>query len=929
MAGNASVGLRVFLDDALSNGLGMLNVNIGRFGVGLINLVSFAQQANSSLAPLLPLFAAVAGAGADFALFSGGLEDAVREASSLQDALVGVQISLSATDTQMGEVGQSVTQIADNSVFSTTEVAQEFERLGERSFTVQQILSGVGQASVNLAEAIHSETVPAADLLGRTMEVFGAKAGQAEYYASALTFAFYNGIPSASELASSIDQVGGMAAELNVPLNELIPTLDLLNKKGLSASDAATSLRYILQTLVDPTAKANQELAALGMQALNNATPAFRTFEAELASTGKRGLELVSNFDGTITGLQGLYNEAKRMGTLHTDESFQQWAEKLGMLNNKLFDGKGNFKDFYQILQNLGGALDRLNPEQRAQALGNLFNVRSGKGADLLLQNIDDTMRKLDQLSGKFNAFAGSNGAATDAAKRVGDFDGALKKFQTTVGSFAAQIGTPLLAPLTGFLNTLNNLFSSVSGGGSKVSTFGSSFLVVGTVLSGIALIGLIAAGVFLLFGGALAPIVGVVLAVAGGVILLSGAIAVVVSLFVSANKQGSPLNFLLDSLHRIITTTGQAIDQLFSPAIGALKDAWRQLQEAVKPLMPLLGFIGAIIGGVLVGAITGLMSVIGPLANGLGHILAGAMLIVAGAINVVVGVVKFIWGLLVTFFDLLTGKPKEAQKALQGAMAGIGQALQGVWQIIQGLLHAILGLFQAVFGAIAGFVMGFVRGIISFFQHLFDTLVGHSIIPDLVKSILSWIGSLPGKAGELIKNFVGAIIDGAKSLGGFFHDHVIQPLLDKLHGLLGSLVELGGNIIKNLAEGIINGIGNFLGGAMNAVGNFIKDHLPHSPAKRGPLTQLHQQGAEIPNQIALGIHSNVGVLGSAVVRMGNILSPQTFGHPSSSFAGPGSGGGGNTSTINLNLDGKVVASCVLDHTTNTLKMNGMGRTFK
>ena len=58
------------------------------------------------------------------------------------------------------------------------------------------------------------------------------------------------------------------------------------------------------------------------------------------------------------------------------------------------------------------------------------------------------------------------------------------------------------------------------------------------------------------------------------------------------------------------------------------------------------------------------------------------------------------------------------------------------------------------------------VKNIISWFKNLFDVLVGHSIVPDLVKAIIAWFGKLPSKLKELVDKAVKAVINSFKSLG-------------------------------------------------------------------------------------------------------------------------------------------------------------------
>lgn len=51
--------------------------------------------------------------------------------------------------------------------------------------------------------------------------------------------------------------------------------------------------------------------------------------------------------------------------------------------------------------------------------------------------------------------------------------------------------------------------------------------------------------------------------------------------------------------------------------------------------------------------------------------------------------------------------------------------------------------------------IVGLVDGIIGFFKYLWDKLVGHSIIPDMVKDIIKWIGKLPGKIAMILLNLI------------------------------------------------------------------------------------------------------------------------------------------------------------------------------
>ena len=69
----------------------------------------------------------------------------------------------------------------------------------------------------------------------------------------------------------------------------------------------------------------------------------------------------------------------------------------------------------------------------------------------------------------------------------------------------------------------------------------------------------------------------------------------------------------------------------------------------------------------------------------------------------------------------------------------------------------------SGLIGAVVGFVVGLVQGVIGWFANLYDVLVGHSIIPDMVNGIIDWISKLPGKVIAFVVGLVNDFIAKAK----------------------------------------------------------------------------------------------------------------------------------------------------------------------
>lgn len=173
----------------------------------------------------------------------------------------------------------------------------------------------------------------------------------------------------------------------------------------------------------------------------------------------------------------------------------------------------------------------------------------------------------------------------------------------------------------------------------------------------------------------------------------------------------GPPLMELWEVIKEAV---GGAIEQI-APQITKFKDLWEPLQKLWIEIVPVLKVLGAIIGGVLLLAITIVVNVLknalGPILNWIIDVIKSVIQIFRGLIEVLVGVFTGDWEL---------------------AWQGIKDIFIGTWNIIWSTLKNVVLL-------IWGIVKGLVEGIIDFFVWLWDELVGHSIVPDIVNGVLFW----------------------------------------------------------------------------------------------------------------------------------------------------------------------------------------------
>jgi phage-related protein len=218
------------------------------------------------------------------------------------------------------------------------------------------------------------------------------------------------------------------------------------------------------------------------------------------------------------------------------------------------------------------------------------------------------------------------------------------------------------------------------------------------------------------------------------------------------------------------------------SPVIDAFLGLWNTLQPAITLALQIAGASFAILLGVAIGVFTGIANAIKPFLTTLGIVLEGV-------IRFVDGVVGFFTSLVGIIYNLFAGNTE----AVQMHWRNLGES---VTNIVLGLIQAVAGAFIGLIATIYRLLEGFVAGVVGFFTSLYERLVGSSIVPEMVQSILDYFLSLKERGIELIQQTVQSIIDifGNTAWG-----------------------ELGLEVVRGIADGLRNGAGLIADAASNA----------------------------------------------------------------------------------------------------------------
>ena len=325
------------------------------------------------------------------------------------------------------------------------------------------------------------------------------------------------------------------------------------------------------------------------------------------------------------------------------------------------------------------------------------------------------------------------NGGITNIESATVAFTGLASAIGAVVAAIKLLKGTGLF---TSIASKLPHITGAISGASGAASGLGSALAALGggSIVAGL---GIVAA--------AIAAIVSVVVFLKRNWEEVTQA----VKNFFAQNIQPK-LDAIAQAWERMknaLVKAGEAILNALPPEVRewlqkvaeAIGNVINKIVEWVKSLdlLDLIGKAFEVLGGIITALVTG------PIA---GAITAVANF-VAGFAEAISGVVEIVSGVVTAIVKLFSGD------------------LKGAWEAVKQIGQGIVDAFKGMYDATIGVVVNFVKGIIDWFVKLWDELVGHSIVPDMINAIIAWFTSLPSKIFGAIDSFVKGIISKFKGL--------------------------------------------------------------------------------------------------------------------------------------------------------------------
>ena len=319
-----------------------------------------------------------------------GLGLGLKKVADFDQAMSGVNAALPEAGAQMDQLRQLAITMGADTQFSATEAAYAITELGKAGVSAEAIMGGGLKGALDLAAAGQMDVAEAAETAASAMTQFGLSGADVPHVADLLAAAAGKAQGSVHDMGMALNQVGLVANQAGLTIEETTGALASFASAGLIGSDAGTSFKVALQRLTAPTKEAQEAMNELGISAYDSqgrfvglANFSGQLHDALAKLTPQARNAALATIFGTdaIRAASVLYEEGA--------DGIQEWIDKTN-------DAGFAAEQARKLTDNLRGDIERLGG-----SIDSTF-VQNGSGANSalrgLVQGIEDVVDGFNSL---------------------------------------------------------------------------------------------------------------------------------------------------------------------------------------------------------------------------------------------------------------------------------------------------------------------------------------------------------------------------------------------------------------------------------------------------------------------------------------------------------------------------------------------------
>ena len=765
--------------------------------------------------------------------------------SDFQKAISGAQESIKnfeGASKKIRDAGSTLTKRVTAPLVALGGIAMAVGSQYETSMSSVQAISGATAGEMETLRAVARE-------MGATTRYSASESADALGYMALAGWdveQMTSALPSVLNLAT--------AGQLDLATASDIVT-DMMSMFGIEAENASQAS----DVFAAAQAKSNTNVEQLS-EALRMAGPA--------ASSAGNSLEDTSAVLGILAnnGIKGS-SAGTALNAMFMDlqKSAENGAVAIGDTSVAVYDTEGNMRSMVDIVQDVEKATQGMSDEQRNAALSQIFQQRSLRGVNVLLNEGSDSLVDLQ------NELINSNGAAQDMADIMDDnMQGSLLAMKSAAEEVAIQFFEMAEGPIRAIIDGITDLIrwfgeldptiQQVIGiVGVLVASIGPLLMLIGQIGLGVSALGTFfvgTAGSTSMFATILGALTSPVTLIIAGIAAL---VAVMVYLYNTNETVREAINTAWTFIKDLIMQAVTVISEYVQSVIGGLVTWWQENNQMIlEAAQNVWNAIKTVIE-VAMNIISSIMQTLWPM------IMAVVKFAWDGIKNIIDGTIKVITGIIEFFSALFTGNWSAMWDAVK--------------QIVSGAVQAIWGFIQLW---IVGKIIGAIKVFAGMMKSLFSS--AWAVVKNIFSSSLSWIGGNVSSGLGAVKGIFTTILNALKGIvtGAFSGVRAafssgMSNALSTVTNFFGSFKSAGANIVSNIAQGITSAIGKVTG-AVRGVLKAARNLLPFSPPKdkSSPMVGLEKNG--IVGNIAQGIMNNEGEIQKAMNRALDVDIPMVNG---------------------------------------------------
>lgn len=818
----------------------------------------------------------------------------VKAAADLESMGYTFQAVSGATAEQMEKMSKLAKELGNDITLpgtSATDAAAAMTELVKAGLSIDDTFKAV-KATLQLSAAAQIGNAEAATIVGQALNSFGLSGDKAIMVADLLANSANASAGEITDMAYALQAGGSVAAMAGQSINDFTTAIALMANAGIVGSDAGTSLKTMLMSLMSPTDKAAKLMKELGIQIYD--------------ANGKMLPlpQLVEQFSSKLGGM----TQEQRNAALATIFG----SDAIRAANIVLMAGTDNWNKMSEAVNKAGGAQEVAASKMQGFN-GALESFRSAVETlaitigEKLLPILTPIIQKI-----------------TEWVDRFSELSPTTQNVIMAVAGFMAVLG-PIILLAGKFMTALVSIKAGLAMFGIGVTAAGGA---AGAAAGSVSLLG----SVFSLLTG---PI-GIAIAA------ITAAIAIGVLLYKNWDQISAWLAQTWETIKQTAINVWNSIANFFvglwDGITSAATEAWNSITNFLAGIWNGIVSTAQGIWNGFVSFITGLWNGIVTVATTIWTTLKTVVVtIVQGFVNAVVGF--FVWlynhnyyfealvNFIVNAFNWLKTAATTIWNAISSFLSTVWNNIKAVattvWNTISTFFSTTWNTIQSVATTIWNNITTFLTDIWNGIKNTASTVWNG--IKDTVTSLFDTAKNTVIDIATTIWNKITDTWNGIVStISGFataVWSAIVEPFNIAKEKVL-SIAKDAFNWGKNLVQNVISGIKSMIGAVADAaksVASTIASFLGfHSPAEAGPGRYADEWMPNLMKMLQEGIQQNIPKLQATLNAALNVPTYET-----ASVLNIGNVDYGQATTIIVELDGRIIAQTTAEHLPRVLRLKG------